>query len=568
MIGLIWAILGLQGLVTMVAAAGAAEYYVWDLPGTNGLELPIMHAGHIPIHNEAALFFWQVQAQHVSDKRRTIFWLNGGPGCSSLDGALLEVGPFRVKDSETLEANSGSWHQHADLVFVDQPLGVGFSYSDTNEYARGLGEMAEDFVVFLERYFEIFPEALASDIYFAGESFAGQYIPYIAHRILKYNKDESKTHKIPLTGLMIGNGWIDPKSQYLTYLDFAYDNKLLSKSSPLGNKLEMIQNVCANKLDSLGTNVTVHVAECEDISNILLNEYDGQKSCFNIYDIDMKDSFPSCGMNWPPQVPDMAQYLAREDVMQALHIPTEGHAAWQECSSSVQRAFQPSDPPSYSLLPELLDAMPILMFNGERDFICNHLGNERLIKELNWKGSQGFSDAATKAAQEFLVDGEPAGQVISERSLTYVKVYNASHMLPYDKPSVSDFMYRAFVGLDHWNGTHQSDTGITEPERQKIASDATWKAYYKAGTAALVIIIIMAAVLGVIFAKSHHGNIFREVFGGLSRWKVRSRQRQNKGDGSYVNLHQYPRIPEVILEEDEEELEELDSSDRSNRSPV
>lgn len=111
-----------------------------------------------PEHN-GNLFFWHFQNQHIADRQRTLIWLNGGPGCSSEDGALMEIGPYRVSDDDkTLRYNNGSWSEFANLLFVDNPVGTGFSYVNTDSYVHELSEMAEQFVVFLEKYFEIFPE--------------------------------------------------------------------------------------------------------------------------------------------------------------------------------------------------------------------------------------------------------------------------------------------------------------------------------------------------------------------------------------------------------------------------
>lgn len=71
---------------------------------------------------------------------KTIFWLNGGPGCSSMDGALLETGPFRIDENEKVIYNNGSWHKFGDIIYVDQPAGTGFSF--TNEYITDLDQVA------------------------------------------------------------------------------------------------------------------------------------------------------------------------------------------------------------------------------------------------------------------------------------------------------------------------------------------------------------------------------------------------------------------------------------------
>lgn len=110
------------------------------------------------------LFFWHFQNQHIANKQRTLIWLNGGPGCSSEDGALMEVGPYRMEDDKTLRYNNGSWNEFANLLFVDNPVGTGFSYVNTDSYVTELTEMADQFVIFLEKYFEIFPEYEKDDV--------------------------------------------------------------------------------------------------------------------------------------------------------------------------------------------------------------------------------------------------------------------------------------------------------------------------------------------------------------------------------------------------------------------
>lgn len=81
-----------------------------------------------------------------------------------MDGALMEVGPYRVKADQTLEYNEGSWDEFANMLFVDQPVGTGFSYVNTDSYIHELGEMSAQFVTFLEKFFELFPEYEKDDV--------------------------------------------------------------------------------------------------------------------------------------------------------------------------------------------------------------------------------------------------------------------------------------------------------------------------------------------------------------------------------------------------------------------
>jgi len=76
----------------------------------------------------------------------------------------MEIGPYRLKDKEHLEYNDGSWDEFANVMFVDNPVGTGFSYVDGNSYVHDLPEMADQFIVFLEKWFALFPEYEHDDV--------------------------------------------------------------------------------------------------------------------------------------------------------------------------------------------------------------------------------------------------------------------------------------------------------------------------------------------------------------------------------------------------------------------
>lgn len=81
-----------------------------------------------------------------------------------MDGALMEVGPYKLKNDHTLEYNEGSWDEFANLLFVDQPVGTGFSYVNSDSYLHELNNMAAHFIIFLEKFFEAFPEYEKDDV--------------------------------------------------------------------------------------------------------------------------------------------------------------------------------------------------------------------------------------------------------------------------------------------------------------------------------------------------------------------------------------------------------------------
>lgn len=459
------------------------HFLVQDLPGmtTNikSEDLPLMFAGQIELYSETNMgyFYWKFQDRKKlpENNKRTTFWLNGGPGCSSMDGALLESGPFRVNKDREIVYNKGSWHKLTDMVFVDQPAGTGFSYTD--EYRHDLDQIAQDFLVFLKKYFEIFPEDLQNDIYLSGESYAGQYIPYIAQAILNFNKDQQNqqnNQKYNLKGLLIGNGWISPNEQSLSDAQFAINAKLVSPSDKVWPKLAAEIEECqkiVNQVDSTFNDGEIHDYEissdvCERIlTTILSSSRDPSKpnneQCINMYDYTLRDTYPQCGSNWPNELAYVSPFLNSEQVVKNLNLNFV--KKWVECSGRVGRNFNARKSlPAIHLLPELTKEMPVVLFHGNLDIICNYIGAEAMIKKLTWGGKRGFSEDI--AADDWIYNNETVGYIKSERNLTFINVFNASHMVPYDKPEVS----RALIDLITKNYDEKEGVNVNEIPNKKI----------------------------------------------------------------------------------------------------
>lgn len=76
----------------------------------------------------------------------------------------MEIGPYRLKDKEHLVYNDGAWDEFANVLFVDNPVGTGFSYVDTDSFVSEITEMADQMVQFLDKFFKIFPEYANNDV--------------------------------------------------------------------------------------------------------------------------------------------------------------------------------------------------------------------------------------------------------------------------------------------------------------------------------------------------------------------------------------------------------------------
>ena len=373
----------------------AASFYVKSLPDlhqdSHSARLKIF-AGHIssdPLAKAAAptdvtahLYFVMIKNRRAADRERVMFWFNGGPGCSSFDGLMMENGPWRFGEDKRLYAQDGGWEEYVTMVYIDQPAGTGYSYTSTNHYVHTLSEAAVQVLEFIKNFYQIFPEYRNADTYLGGESYAGQYIPYFADEILNKGPDPP----IQLKGVAIGNGWMDARSQYPAYLPYAVKQGLLVENTEPWKKAKKATEDCEKVLKAHTSGIEpINESKCEDIMNIIMfNDKTkgpkGEEMCVNMYDTRLRDTSPACGMNWPPEIKIVTSYLGRSDVVRALNANAHP-GAWQECGGPVRQNFhERKSNSSILLLPSVIERVPVLIFAGDQDLICNYVGLEAMMQ--------------------------------------------------------------------------------------------------------------------------------------------------------------------------------------------
>lgn len=364
-------------------------------------------------------------------------------------------------------------------------------------------------------------------LFIAGESYAGQYIPHIAKAIQERNEAiaENGGTKWPVKGLLIGNGWISPADQYPSYFKFLEREGLVKPGTILHNNLNALNEVCLSKLEAPGANNRLDIGECNFVMQQFLDLTTADQKCYNMYDVRLKDEAMSCGMNWPPDLKQIEPYLQRADVREALNINPAKKSGWTECSGSVTKAFTAKDSiPSIQLLPGLIESgINILLFSGDKDLICNHIGTETLIHNMKWKGGTGFetSPGVWAPRHHWTFEDEPAGIYQSARNLTYVLFYNSSHMVPFDNPRQSRDMLDRFMSVDIASiggqpsdsridgeklpptavGGQTNSTAHEQNEKEKL-KETEMHAYAKSGEAILVVVIIGVTVWGFFIWRS------------------------------------------------------------------
>ena len=117
-----------------------------------------MFSGYVDIGPRGKLFYWFVESQSATPANDPVLlWTNGGPGCSGLVGFLTENGPFRPTANGTLALNPQAWNLLANMVYIEQPVGVGYSVANgVLKYSDALA--ASDNLAFVKGFFKAFPQ--------------------------------------------------------------------------------------------------------------------------------------------------------------------------------------------------------------------------------------------------------------------------------------------------------------------------------------------------------------------------------------------------------------------------
>ncbi|KAF7002670.1 hypothetical protein CFC21_018117 [Triticum aestivum] len=206
---------------------------VTGLPGQP--EVGFKHyAGYVDVGTggDKALFYWFFEAEKEPEKKPLVLWLNGGPGCSSIAyGAAQELGPFLVRGyGANLTRNAYAWNKAVNLLFLEAPVGVGFSYTNETADLGRLGDRvtAQDSHTFLLNWLAKFPEFKGRDFYIAGESYAGHYVPQLADLIYEGNKAAGRGRIINLKGFMIGNAVLNDETDQLGMVEYAWSHAIIS----------------------------------------------------------------------------------------------------------------------------------------------------------------------------------------------------------------------------------------------------------------------------------------------------------------------------------------------------
>jgi Serine carboxypeptidase len=345
--------------------------------------------------------------------------------------------------------NNHTWARSTTLLFVEQPIGTGFSYGSAfpdNEF-----DVSCDLDAFLQNFYRVFPHLAPYDFFVMGESYAGMFVPSVARYFHLENKKalaEGNTDRIvvPLKGASLGNGWIEAKTQGPAVIDYSWWHGLIDM--PTRDALHVAWENCMLIKNGESGNQTLsppfHPFNIQDDCALMWGVLAAAGNP-NAYDV----------TTWDPNVDQITfaseVFYNNPLVKAALHAPDD--IVWHGCrQGGGRRRLHETDEPTtsqhhlhrklymdnerpFSVVPYIADlvddGIPVVVYNGDRDMTTNMVGTELALNAMKWKGMDQWLDAPRGL---WMVDGHQAGWSKEYGNLFFVTVYNSGHMVPYNVP--------------------------------------------------------------------------------------------------------------------------------------
>ncbi|KAK0352954.1 hypothetical protein LTR02_006242 [Friedmanniomyces endolithicus] len=421
------------------------------------------YAGLLPISdvaNSSELYFWFFPSANELAGDEILIWLNGGPGCSSLEGLLQENGPFLWQYGTYKPVkNPYTWVNLTNVVWVEQPAGTGFSKQLGTPPATNELEVAAQFLGFFKNFVDTFG-LYNKKIYISGESYAGYYVPYIADAM----HNASNTDYYDISSVL----FYDPSTSYQVVQDdipavpfVDYWSGLFSLNDSFMADIHKRADACGYTafMDLAMTfpptgplptppNVDYSMPGCS-IWNDIINAALLVNPCWDIYQV-----ATTCPILWDvlgfpgsiPYLPDGATiYFNRTDVQKAINAPL---GQWEECSSGVLTT-DTSPPSGLSVLPRVIEKNDrTIIGHGMLDFILLMNGTLMMINNMSWSGGMGFSVPPSsfepffvpyhsELSESTLAGSGDFGVYHTERGLTFCTVDLSGHMIPQYAPSAA-----------------------------------------------------------------------------------------------------------------------------------
>ncbi|KAI9447568.1 Alpha/Beta hydrolase protein [Lactarius indigo] len=417
------------------AATGATLSFVTNsgvcetTPGVN------QYSGYLSVGENMSMWFWFFEARNNPETAPLAMWLNGGPGCSSMIGLFQENGPctFNNVSGSTPVLNPHSWNNFANMLYVDQPIGTGFSFG--TEVADSTVTAAPFVWKLLQAFYANFPSYENRNFGLFTESYGGHYGPEFASYFETQNAgiDEGTVCgvKIPLVALGINNGWFDPIIQFKAYIDYAVNNpyRPLINSSQATSCLDKYNRMCLPELNACYSSGSD--TDCMNANNACTDQIETAVQ-EGALDFDPYDLRAPSNDSFPPKT--FVSYLQDPAVQSKIGA----QQTFQVCPDPPYDKFVNTGDLARSFLSTLStvvqSGIQVLIWAGDADWVCNTAGVEAVVSRLEFAQSAEFN---SKSLVPYTVNGVQGGVFKTAGNLSFLNVFKSGHEIPAYHPDLS-----------------------------------------------------------------------------------------------------------------------------------
>ncbi|KAI0138321.1 serine carboxypeptidase 1 [Pestalotiopsis sp. NC0098] len=474
----------------------------------NGSLLPDIHfdigesyAGLLPIgnSNDTDLFFWFFPSTNDAAKEEIVLWFTGGPGCSSMSALLEENGPITwMPGTYGPLPNPWSWHHLSNVIWIDQPVGTGFSQG-TPTYHNEF-EVADQLRGFWKNFVDTF-DMQNYKVYVTGESYGGLYVPYIAGGMI----DQNDTEYFDVAGMIVYDGVLGNGNGDVVTIPFVdFHHNLFPFNESFSDLIHEQHETCgyADYLEKYlvyppagqqptdqpgyNDNQTDYLEGCA-ITYATWDAISLLNPCFNIYEVSEQCplrydplGFAAGNEYSPPNAPTV--YFNRTAVKEALHVPVD--IDWEICTEGTFPYGDNSPPSSWVQIPKVIDATQnVHLVHGRLDMVLYMNQTLLTIQNMTWGGELGFQERPTEPFfvpyHETAELGTAAGAGIAgtahaERGLTYSTLSLSGHEVPGYQPAAAYRQLEVVLGrIDNLQSTLPFTTDTNNTAQPSLTDPGT-----------------------------------------------------------------------------------------------
>ncbi|KAL1857627.1 hypothetical protein Daus18300_010267 [Diaporthe australafricana] len=456
-------------------------------------------AGYVDVSETQHMYFWMFEARNGNPTAAPLtVRLDGGPGASSMNGLFSEMGPCTIDATGKVVNNPLSFTQNSNVVFIDQPATVGFSFTTLTKASQspetfvitptencttadpGCGtfsspdltltsnstvDAAAVFYKTMQGFMGAFPQYSANGVHINGQSYGGHYVPIFADHVVQQNKQNNTgAIQIPIKSVTIEDGFFDTRVQFAAYFNYTVNPGNPYDLVPFNATAEqqLFNNVwgpngcqeqqAACNADPPPANINEVCSAADDFCVTNVEQFFDVNALRS--EDDIRQLLPS---PFPPAF--YVSYLNQADVQAAIGASSN----FTPASVQVGTAFAGTgdDSRTGKLITDatsrLLSAgVTVALFTGDADYDSNMIGAQTVADNV---AAQTPELAATWAKAGFvnmsqLLDGQVPGQTRQADHFSFTRVFFAGHFSAFNAPDAALLVQqRATAGMDIATGT-------------------------------------------------------------------------------------------------------------------